>query len=106
VSDYHKDVNPANERTPGRPPVLIKALNEWLERFCADRGYTYLNYFAAVKDENGQLQADLSDDGLHPNSKCYRIMAPLAMQAVQKTVGGPPPEPSESKPRKRRRASN
>jgi lysophospholipase L1-like esterase len=103
VSDYHKDVSPANERTPGRPPVLIKALNEWLEKVCSDRGFTYLNYFGALVDETGQLKADLSDDGLHPNSKGYRVMAPLALEAVQKTVGTPAEPPA--KPRRRGRTS-
>jgi lysophospholipase L1-like esterase len=96
VSDYHKDVSPANERTAGRPPASIKALNEWMERFCSERGYTYLNYFSAMVDDAGQLQADLGDDGLHPNAKGYRIMAPLALQAVQKTgaaAPGQPPKP-------------
>ncbi len=86
VSDYHKDVNPANERTPGRPLVFIKALNEWLDRFCSQRGCTYLNYHQAMIDSAGQLQSDISDDGLHPNSKGYRIMAPLVLEAVQKTL--------------------
>ena len=32
------------------------------------------------------LKDDLSDDGLHPNSKGYRIMAPLALEAVTRTL--------------------
>lgn len=86
VSDAHKDVNPSYERTQARPPVYIKALNEWLERYCGQRGYGYLNYFPALVDAKGQFDADLSDDGLHPNSKGYRLMAPLALQAVDKAV--------------------
>ncbi len=69
VSDYHKDVNPAYERTPGRPPVLIKALNDWLEHLCSQRGYTYLNYYPAMLDNAGELKEDLGDDGLHPNAE-------------------------------------
>jgi lysophospholipase L1-like esterase len=100
VSDYHKDESPANERTPARPPALIRALNEWLSKFCSERGYTYLNYFPAMVDETGQLKADLGDDGLHPNSKGYRIMAPLALEAIQKTVRM---QEAPQKPRKRGR---
>ena len=55
VSDYHKDVNPANQRTEGRPPVFIKALNDWLQTFCTQRKYTYLNYFSAVVDSGGAV---------------------------------------------------
>jgi hypothetical protein len=32
------------------------------------------------------MKADLADDGLHPNSKGYRIMAPLALEAIDKTL--------------------
>jgi acyl-CoA thioesterase-1 len=99
VSDHHKDQNPAYERTPGRPPASIRALNDWLQSFCSQRNFVLVNYFPALVDENGQLQVDLSDDGLHPNAKGYRLMAPLATAAIEKVTGAPPPEPV--KPKKR-----
>lgn len=105
VSDYHKDVNPSNERTKERPPVFIKALNDWLQSLCSQRGYVYLDYYAAMVDSTGQLQADLGDDGLHPNSKGYRIMAPLAAEAIQKALGKPPSPAEPQKPRRRRSTS-
>jgi lysophospholipase L1-like esterase len=105
VSDYHRDKNPAVEMTVARPPVFIRALNEWLEKLCSLRGYTYLNYYAAMVDNAGQLQADLSDDGLHPNAKGYRVMAPLAAAAIDKALGGPAPEEQQGKPRKRGKTS-
>ncbi len=86
VNDVHKTENPANERTRDRPPVYISALNEWIKSFCAQRGYTYLDYYAAMVDSAARLKDDLSDDGLHPNSKGYRIMAPLVLEAVTKTL--------------------
>ncbi|PYT18345.1 MAG: hypothetical protein DMG59_04600 [Acidobacteria bacterium] len=102
VSDYHKDVNPANERTKERPPLFIKALNEWLQNLCSQRGFTYLNYFAAMVDDTGQMKADLADDGLHPNPKGYRVMAPLAAEAIGKTLGA---FAEQEKPHKRRQTS-
>jgi lysophospholipase L1-like esterase len=98
VSDHHKNVNASYERTPGRPPVFIKALNDWLQSFCVQRHYTYLNYFDSMVDSTGQLQADMADDGLHPNSKGYRIMAPLALDAIQRTLTPAPPPPAAVKP--------
>jgi lysophospholipase L1-like esterase len=86
VTDAHKTENPAYERTKDRPPVYISALNEWIERLCAQRGYTYLNYYAAMVDSASRMKDDLTDDGLHPNSKGYRIMAPLVLEAVNKTL--------------------
>lgn len=105
VSDYHKSDNPSYERTKDRPPVFISALNEWIQQLCAQRGYTYLNYYTALVDSMGQLQMDLSDDGLHPNAKGYRLMAPLALAAIQKSIK-PPAPPAPPKPTKRRSASN
>lgn len=99
VSDYHKDKNPAWEHTKNRPPLLIKSLNDWLKSFCEQRGYGYVDYFSALVDNNGQLTADLADDGLHPNAKGYRVMAPLALDAVTRAVSGAPPQPKK-KPRR------
>jgi lysophospholipase L1-like esterase len=99
VGDAHMDVNPAYERTKIRPPMFINALNDWIQRLCAARGYVYLDYFSALMDKRGLLPADLSDDGLHPNSKGFRLMAPVALAAIQKTLK--PPAPAPAKPTKR-----
>jgi lysophospholipase L1-like esterase len=106
VSDYHKDENAAYERTKERPPVLINALNEWIDRFCAQRGYTFLDFSAALSDNFGRLKPDFSDDGVHPNSKGYRIMAPIALQVIQKAVKPPPLPVAPAKPAKRGSTSN
>jgi lysophospholipase L1-like esterase len=110
VSDYHKDENASYERTPARPPIFIKALNEWMETFCANRHHVYLNYHAAMVDAKGELKEDLADDGLHPNAKGYRIMAPLALDAIQKALpakAAPAPAPvTTTKPVKKAKTSN
>jgi lysophospholipase L1-like esterase len=98
VSDAHKDADPTYERTPSHPPLYIKALNDWLRSFCLQRNYIFLDYHAALIDNQGQLAADLSDDGLHPNAKGYRVMAPLLAAAVNRAVGAPPPEKSAPAP--------
>lgn len=97
VTDAHKDVDPSYERTPSHPPVFIKALNDWLQSFCAQRGYTYLDYYPALLDGQAQLSSDLSDDGLHPNGKGYRVMAPLLASALSKALGpaAPPAIPPQ-----------
>lgn len=97
VSDYHKDVNPQNERTKQRPPARIREINEWLKGFCTQRNYTYVDYYSAMVDPSGFLRRDLADDGLHPNSLGYRIMAPIALEAIgrvltQGQVEAPPPK--------------
>ena len=98
VSDYHKDQDPAYERTPQRPAAFIVALNGWLQKFCMQRGYGYVDYHAATVDTAGQFQQDLSDDGLHPNAKGYRLMAPLAGAAIDKILA---PAQTPAKPKRR-----
>jgi acyl-CoA thioesterase-1 len=86
VSDYHKDVNPNYEMTRTRPPATIRALNDWIRSFCARRDFTYLDYYSQMVDADGYLKADIADDGLHPNSLGYRIMAPLVLAAIDKVI--------------------
>lgn len=86
ISDYHKDKNPNYERSPQRPMLSIRALNNWLQEFCRARGYGYVDYFSAMVDSAGYLRADLADDGLHPNSDGYRIMAPIAQAAIDQAL--------------------
>ena len=75
-----------DEMTRAHPPDQIRALNQWLQTFCAQHGYTFLDYYSEMVDASGQMKADLTYDGLHPNSTGYRIMAPLALAAINKTV--------------------
>ena len=89
VSDYHKDVNRTFEMTKTRPPVFIRALNDWLKTYCTQHNYAYVNYFDAVVDPHGELTADLSDDGLHPNAKGFRVMAPLALDGITRALVRP-----------------
>jgi lysophospholipase L1-like esterase len=86
VSDYHKDQNPAFEMGRTHPPQTIHALNEWIRSFCRERNLLYVDYYAATVDANGFLKADLADDGLHPNGAGYRVMAPVALAAIDKAV--------------------
>ncbi|HEY1758593.1 MAG TPA: GDSL-type esterase/lipase family protein [Bryobacteraceae bacterium] len=98
VSDAHKDADPSYERTVTHPPLYIRALNDWLRTFCGQRGYVFLDYYPALVDSQGQLGADLSDDGLHPNAKGYRLMAPLLTAAINKAVGASPAAPEKPAP--------
>lgn len=92
VSDYHKGVNPSYERTKLRPPAVINEMNGWLKTFCQQRGYVLVNYFDAMKSAEGQLQVDLGEDGLHPNAKGYRVMAPLALGGIEQALTPVKPE--------------
>lgn len=97
VSDHHKLANPNYERTKLRPLWAIQEMNKWLLAQCDQRGYVYLNYYPALAAADGQLAPNLADDGLHPNPQGYRLMAPLALEAIEKCLN-----PAKPGARKRR----
>lgn len=99
VSDYHKNENPAFEVSKVRPPEQIRTLNSWIQTFCAQRNYTFLDYYSEMVDASGMMKADLANDGLHPNSAGYRVMAPLALAAIDRTAAQSSPQ---QKPKRRR----
>jgi lysophospholipase L1-like esterase len=86
-------VTPVNNYTPAsqrffadRPLSEILRLNEWMKAYCANTNCYYLDYFDSMVDGSGLLKRDLSEDGLHPNDAGYKIMAPLAQSAIDKTM--------------------
>jgi lysophospholipase L1-like esterase len=86
VSDYHKTENPRFEMTKTHDPAKIREVNQWMQSYCRSGVCTYVDYFSAMVDSAGMLQSDLADDGLHPNAKGYRIMAPLAQRAIDDVI--------------------
>jgi lysophospholipase L1-like esterase len=99
VSDYHKSENPSYERTKTRPPATIVEINNWMREYCQAHNYVYVDYYNALKDVNGVLGADEADDGLHPNAKGYRIMAPLALKGLDQALSenSPKEQPVDKK---------
>ena len=80
-------VLPVSPQRTERPLQKIQQLNAWLQNFCSKADCTYVDYYAKMRDPSGFLQPDLADDGLHPNSKGYRIMAPIALAALDRVTG-------------------
>src|SRR5712664_3739092 len=89
VSNYghDHDGNPLDMRIK-RPPEKILELNAWIKKYAAEKGHVYLDYFTATVDDQGLIKKELSDDGLHPNSAGYAVMAPLAEKAIQAALAG------------------
>lgn len=75
------------------PAESILQVNKWLQDYCKREGFVYVDYFTALADANGQLPADVSDDGLHPNARGYRIVTPVALEAINRALEGVPGQP-------------
>jgi len=69
-----------------KPAPKIVELNAWIKQYAAQKGYVYVDYYSAMKDERGGLPAALSDDGVHPLPAGFAIMAPLAQAGIDKAL--------------------
>ncbi|WP_165418353.1 SGNH/GDSL hydrolase family protein [Dyella amyloliquefaciens] len=82
-------VTPA-ARFPWRPNLTIgptiKALNAWIKDYAAHHGYTYVDYFSAMRTAGGGMQDGLSVDGVHPTLKGYKVMEPLTDTAIKQAM--------------------
>jgi lysophospholipase L1-like esterase len=74
-----------SNRNSGHSDV-IRQVNRWLEDYCKKEGLSYVNFYAAIADAKGQLRADLSDDGLNPDAKGYRVMSSVALEAINRIL--------------------
>lgn len=59
----------------------IVRTNELLKDLCCQYGAEYVDYYSALS-HNGELPEELSHDGVHPNGKCYGIMAEVLKEKV------------------------
>lgn len=72
---------------PGLEPApKIAELNAWLSNYAAQKGFVYVDYHAAMKDERGGLPPALSKDGVHPLPAGFAIMTPLAEAGIEKAL--------------------
>jgi lysophospholipase L1-like esterase len=68
---------------PGLTPAQkIVTLNRWMRQYASSHHAIYLDYHSAMADDRQGMRTELSRDGVHPNEAGYRIMAPLAEQAI------------------------
>ena len=75
---------------PGLEPAQkIVALNAWIREYAAKHDAVYLDYYSAVADARGGMRPELASDGVHPTEAGYRIMAPLAVRAIDQALRAP-----------------
>lgn len=82
----HNYTEAARDVLRERDPAKLAALNAWLRRFCASRGYAFADYRSVLVDERGLLTRTYSDDGVHPLASGYARMAPVAQAAIDRAL--------------------
>ncbi|MFL5788450.1 MAG: GDSL-type esterase/lipase family protein [Flavisolibacter sp.] len=72
---------------PGMQPVeKIARLNSLIRDYCEKNNYVYLDYYSSMVDERKGMKAELASDGVHPTLEGYKIMEPLAENAIRKAI--------------------
>ena len=70
------------------PADTIVRLNRWIKAYADSVGAVYLDFHTPMSDERHGLRAELTRDGVHPNAAGYRVMAPLAEEAITRALAG------------------
>ena len=70
-----------------RPAGKVRELNAWIRQYAAATGGIYLDYYGALANKEGGLDAELAEDGVHPTPAGYARMAPLAEKAIAQALG-------------------
>lgn len=80
-------VLPAN-KFPWRPDLQpadkVIQLNTMLQKYCKDNNLVYIDYYSKMADSQKGLDAKFTNDGVHPTLSGYKIMEPLAEDAIAK----------------------
>ncbi len=72
---------------PGlNPAQKIIDLNKWIKEYAFKNNIIYVDYFTSVADERNGLKKEYSEDGVHPNLECYKLMEPLVVKAIKETL--------------------
>lgn len=80
---------------PGLQPAgRIAAVNSWIRTYADENDHLYLDYYSALVNDEGGMQAAYTTDGVHVNAAGYAVMAGLAETSVAEALGEPRPEES------------
>lgn len=59
-----------------RPDKMIPELNAMIQAYAASQNLIYVDYFKAMANSENGLDPELAQDGVHPTTRGYKIMAP------------------------------
>ena len=65
------------------PPSYIVEVNNMLKNYCVNHNLQYVDYFSSMANEKKGLGKELSEDGVHPNEKGYKIMSKIIQSVLE-----------------------
>ncbi len=83
--------------SPGLQPAgRIAAVNSWIRNYADEHDHIYLDYYSALVNDQGGMQAAYTTDGVHVSAAGYAVMAGLAETAIAEALGEPRPQEQSS----------
>ena len=76
---YLESISPVNHNferngAQNRQNEDIKEINEKIKKYCTDEHLTYIDLYSALEDENGDLRAEYTTEGLHLSEEGYAVV--------------------------------
>lgn len=65
------------------PPSYIVEVNNMLKNYCVNHNLQYVDYFSSMANKKKGLGKELSEDGVHPNEKGYKIMSKIIQNVLE-----------------------
>ena len=62
------------------PAAEVIRLNKMIKEYAESAKIPYVDYHAALSDENGALPVKYSSDHVHPNMDCYKVMEEIILK--------------------------
>lgn len=67
-------------------PQKVAELNREIRQYAVENGFSYIDYYTALRDEEGGLPAAYGYDGVHPTAEGYRVMENLAKNTLDQLI--------------------
>ncbi len=74
----------SGEAAKTRTPEAIQKVNTWLRDYSIRESFIYIDYYTAIADRKGMMKPELSDDGVNPNARGYRVMSTLVLDGIDR----------------------
>jgi len=66
-----------------KPAQDIVTLNGMIKNYAVNHSIRYVDYYSSLVDNNGGLDTQYSEDGVHPNMKGYSVMEAIILKTLK-----------------------
>ena len=65
---------------------MIVDLNKRIKTYADENKIPFVDYHAALKNDENGMNPDIAEDGVHPTLKAFKIMEGLVQQKITKVL--------------------